>query len=588
LSEFHYVRTCGDDGGVDVCDGTAIGLDLESVLQDGLPPWSVALEMVAGLCEILDIAEEDGEVHGDLTPKFAFIDETGALSLEGFGVSRTRVRAPEGSPKGGVTDLYGLGIIAYSLFCSHSLPALPDDDPDAHDDAIIDAVLLIDLAGVPEEMQGDIQWFVAKLMSFDREDRPSAVEAWRTFIAFANATDGPDFATWCEASLDGGGERRKEAAPAGADGDTTGEEDEDLGGPVMQTGPLAKGAINFGDGGAAGGQATAFWSRDAMKAALDVAPEEDDEDSRRPAAGGGAATAFWSKDQMQAMISGTSEAPRPKRAAGEGDRRKRAKEKTGSGGAPPSREAPAQQRPAAPPPPPKPAPAPAPAPAKPPAAAPIAGPTAAAPPPVAYQAPPVAAPPPQQGGNTGLLVAGAIIVLLVVVLGITFVLGGGGLWFFMQDEPATVEAPAPTEAPGPAPASGGDTDEPDKPAEEADTPKPKPKPTTSPKPKPKPSTTSPKPRPRPKPKPAPVPEPAPTGGPAKVKFTSTGRGTISCAGTNIPFDGVTSITVEPYQLVATCLITMDGKRGVFQIAGSGSIACNLDGGNVVCNKSSVP
>ena len=91
----------------------------------------------------------------------------------------------------------------------------------------------------------------------------------------------------------------------------------------MQKGPLAKGAINFGDGGATGGQATAFWSRDAMKAALDAAPDEE-EDSRRPAAGGGSATAFWSKDQMQAMISGTSEAPRPKRAAGEGDRRKRA------------------------------------------------------------------------------------------------------------------------------------------------------------------------------------------------------------------------------------------------------------------------
>jgi len=56
----------------------------------------------------------------------------------------------------------------------------------------------------------------------------------------------------------------------------------------------------------------------------------------------------------------------------------------------------------------------------------------------------------------------------------------------------------------------------------------------------------------------------------------------------VPFDGPTAFTIEDYQLPATCLVTMDGKRGVFQIMGSGSISCNLDGGNVVCSKSSVP
>src|SRR5690349_21493755 len=84
VSEFHYVRTSGKDGGVDACEGPAIGLDLETVLKDGLPPWNVALEMAAALCEILDIADEDGEIHGDVHPKYVFIDETGAVSLEGF------------------------------------------------------------------------------------------------------------------------------------------------------------------------------------------------------------------------------------------------------------------------------------------------------------------------------------------------------------------------------------------------------------------------------------------------------------------------------------------------------------------------
>ena len=72
------MRTTGADGGVDACDGPAIGLDLESILSDGLPPVNVTLEIIASLCEILDIADQDGEVHGAVHPKFVFIDETGA------------------------------------------------------------------------------------------------------------------------------------------------------------------------------------------------------------------------------------------------------------------------------------------------------------------------------------------------------------------------------------------------------------------------------------------------------------------------------------------------------------------------------
>lgn len=590
MSEFHFVRTRGDDGGVDVCDGPAIGLDLASVVKDGLPPWNIALEIVAGLCEILDIADEDDAVHGDVDPKFVFIDETGAISLEGFGIERKRCRAPEGTPKGGVTDLYGLGYVAYSLFCTHELPQLPDDDPDAHDDGVIDAVLLIDLAGVPEEMQGDIQWFVAKLMAFDREDRPTALEAWRTFIAFADATDGPNFATWCEQSLDGEGERRAEAEPPQPD-EPTGE-DEDLGGPVMQKGPLAKGAINFGDGSAAGGQATAFWSRDAMKAALDAEPADDEEDSRRPAAGGGAATAFWSKDQMQAMIQGTGEAPRPKRAAGEGDRRKRAQTEH-SGRATPAPAA--QSKPQPPPPTPVQRPAPKQQKAKaPPKQSPqqqpvISGPSA--PPPQTYAAGPLP-PEPAGGSKLGLVIGGVIILLLLAVIGGILLLGGGGVgvYFLTGESPPDVEAPTP-KIEKPAPKKQVDT------GLKTPTPKPKPKSGASPRPKSGPSPKStpsptpgvvPKPKSKPDPEPEPEPEPEPTTGPARVKLTSMGRGSVSCAGTNVPFDGPAAFTVDEYQLPATCLVTMEGKRGVFQVMGSGVITCNLDGNNVACDKTEVP
>ena len=208
MSEFHYVRIPGDEGGVDACEGTAIGLELDALLEDGLPPWKVALTLVASICEILDITQEDGELHGNINPLNVFIDETGAVSIEGFGAKPTTVSAPEGSPTGTSADLYGLGRVAYQIMTGQALPAMPTDSDNAHDDAVIDVILTLDLAEVPDEMQGDIQWFIAKLLSFHHEDRPPAVEAWRTFIAFADATPGPEIEGWCNLALDGGGVRR--------------------------------------------------------------------------------------------------------------------------------------------------------------------------------------------------------------------------------------------------------------------------------------------------------------------------------------------------------------------------------------------
>ena len=139
-SEFHYVRTAGADGGVDAVDGRAIGVDLESILKDGLPPFKVALEIIASLCEILDIADQDGESHGDVHPRNVFVDDTGAVSLEGFGLGPGETWAPEGEVLGPITDLYGLGYTAYRLLAPRDLTDLPED-PDPHDDAVIDQLI---------------------------------------------------------------------------------------------------------------------------------------------------------------------------------------------------------------------------------------------------------------------------------------------------------------------------------------------------------------------------------------------------------------------------------------------------------------
>ncbi|MEZ4235349.1 MAG: hypothetical protein R3F59_04155 [Myxococcota bacterium] len=387
MSEFHYVRTRGADGGVDACEGPAIGLDLETVLDDGLPPWNIALEIVAALCEILDIADEDGEVHGEVHPRHVFIDETGAVSLEGFGIKRPQSRAPEGAVDTRA-DLYGLGYTAFRCFCSRPLPEPVPGEGEAHDEMVIDAALAIDLSGVPPAMQGDIQWYVAKLMEFDAAQRPTALEAWRTFVAFANGWEGIDMAEWCAAALDGGGARRTEtdgaasaepavprrvAAPAppprGAVEEPTRptpaaeeptrpappvpvspgslSDDDELEGLVVHKGPLQS-QLNFDEPPSGASQsATGFWTREDMRKALANAPEHVDEalpppvatpveltaDGRtdggrttggRPpsGAGGGQATSFWSAQQLQAMERGDENALRPRRAEGEGERRR--------------------------------------------------------------------------------------------------------------------------------------------------------------------------------------------------------------------------------------------------------------------------
>jgi hypothetical protein len=562
--EFHYVRTLGADGGVDAIEGPAIGLDLESILKDGLPPFSVALEIIAGCCEMLDISDEDGELHANIEPKFIFLDDTGALSIEGFGSDRPSSRAPE-TEQDTLTDLYGLGYLAFSLFSPNPPTSLPMDDPDDHDDAVIDSVLTINFDNLPEEMVGDVQWYIAKLLSFEPEDRPTAVDAWRTFIAFADACEGPDFIDWCAAALEGEGERRdadqaaRSMAPPPEEASADETEEEDLGGPVMSAGPLKKG-MQLGGGSAPKGQATAFWSKDAMKAALaQEETEEEEEGAFRPSVGGGAATSFWSKEQMQAMASGKAEAPRPKRGAGggrSGKQRPSTSFQPDSAAAGPASKAEEPEEDEVP--------------------------TVVATPSPVSASPAIAGPTPAahnqgeaQKSSKLPMIIGGIVVLLIVVCGVAG-LGSGLIYSMSGDEDKTTTAPSVAPAPKTKSKPTRDTGQPEGKTKEA----PKPiTPIAAPK-------TAPKPKPKPRPKPKP--KPAPTGGPAKVSFTAAGRGKLTCSGVKKEFDGSASLTFQPYELPVSCMIDMEGKKGSFWVKGSGSISCNPSGGSVVCNKPEVP
>src|SRR5690606_23757624 len=84
-----------------------------------------------------------------------------------------------------------------------------------------------------------------------------------------------------------------------------------------RSGPLTSG-MSFGPTGPARGGATAFWTKDQMKAALEHADDDHDEpddEPFRPAVGGGSATAFWSTAELAAMQQGSADAPRPKRSS---------------------------------------------------------------------------------------------------------------------------------------------------------------------------------------------------------------------------------------------------------------------------------
>ncbi|MCB9675130.1 MAG: hypothetical protein H6737_08430 [Alphaproteobacteria bacterium] len=261
MSDFHYVRTTGPDGGVDAAEGSAIGLDLEAVLDSGLPPFNVAIQIISAVAEILAIAEEDHVVHGDLDLGDVFVDDTGAVSVEGFGQRETL--APEREPVGPATDRYGLGMVAYALFSPRDLPELPEGD-EAHENAAIDAILALNFEGLPEEVISDLQWYLARLLAHDPSDRPTALEAWRSFGGMVELVEGPDFVQWCNAALDGGGERRDEDAASRpmSRGPLSGLDD-----TTVTGGPLPAGAVNF-EGVEDQGRSTAHWTRQGMKQAL--------------------------------------------------------------------------------------------------------------------------------------------------------------------------------------------------------------------------------------------------------------------------------------------------------------------------------
>ncbi len=280
---WYYTREPGDEGQILTDEGTPGGVRLSDLLDSGGLPARAALELVAGVADVVSIAEEDQAVHGDLEPGDVYIDATGAVSVSGYGVEKRGCRAPEGRAVGIASDVYGLGIIMHSVMSGAGLGSVPRDR-DGHDDHIVDKLLGIDwgeLAG--RSWMQDVQSFLCSMLAFEPSERPAPLDVANVLFHVAGQAPGTDLRTWAARAVPGAGGQRRLAPAAPVE--------EDLGGPRELGGPVSSGqAFKVRKAASAKGESTAFWSREKIAAML--AEDDDDDDDASPARGG--AREAWS------------------------------------------------------------------------------------------------------------------------------------------------------------------------------------------------------------------------------------------------------------------------------------------------------
>lgn len=590
MSGFHYTREAGELGQVLAREGTAPGTGLQALLERGRPPLRAALEISAAIADILCIAEEDRLIHGDLRPAFVKVDELGSVSVEGWGVARKRTLAPEGRADVATADMYGLGVVLHSVL-SESAFGEPPNDPDEHDDAVIERVLAMDLrAAGGRRWVEDVRKFLCKILAWTPEDRPLPLDAANVLASVAGQVPGDGLVAWA-AGLD----QQPEPAMQPI-------EHEVLAGPSSLSAPMAKGGVRQAP--SSKGESTSFWSREKIAQML---AEEDDEPFVPAPPKKHAPTPVFARESLAPPSPMVTPPPV----------------------APPIVQAPPPPMiTRAPPQPPEPPPLQRAAPPEPPRPTPVrhaSEPVRAASPapraPITY-AQPVDEDPfadaPASGGGSGMIIAGVVIVLLILVCGGIAALGGG-YWFMGSGtsveavdvapadgkvgEPKAEEPKVESEAPATAVATEPTPAAPVAPAPVAPAPKavaPAPKPAapatsssatstkTPPAPSTKPTTTKPPATPAPVKTPAPTktksePVVAPASGPFTVKFSIPGKeGKVQCGdgqvaefvgGTTMSFEGVTTCRVK---------VEKEKKQGVIQVDHAGTIVCNDSGSTLAC------
>ncbi len=194
---YHYMREPGSGGRVTAGRGAVGGRDLaELLIASGRPPLKVSLELVAAVAEILEAARRDGAVHGDIKPGAIRVDSRGAVSVLGYGSPRRSSRAPEDQPASPPTDIYGLGVLLYSLIAPTPLGRLPRDR-DAHRAAVLSRLARADYGPIGRApWLPDLQGFLASILSFDPSDRPAPADVAAALTQVAQRCPGESLGLW--------------------------------------------------------------------------------------------------------------------------------------------------------------------------------------------------------------------------------------------------------------------------------------------------------------------------------------------------------------------------------------------------------
>ena len=258
---WYYTREPGSQGQILNDEGKPPGRPLSKLLEQGVLPIGVALEIIACLAEILTIAEEDNAVHGDIKPGDVFVAPNGSVSLEGYGTQRNSGRAPEEHQQGAATDVYGLGVVLHAALSNEPMGVVPKDR-DGHDDAIVDRLLAIDWSDMDDLKGRDpVIHFLCSMLAYEPPERPAALDVANILSEVAAQLGGASVEQWAQGAM---------AAQAGVSSSTPSVEEvlsgpAELGRVFNQTGQYSRRRQSA----AAKGECTAFWSRDKIDAMLD-------------------------------------------------------------------------------------------------------------------------------------------------------------------------------------------------------------------------------------------------------------------------------------------------------------------------------
>ena len=250
MSAFYYSREYGPEGQILTGDGAPPGKPLDKLLLRERPPLKAAIEIGAALSDILCIARDDRQIHGDIDPASVRVDERGAVHLEGFGVPRTVTMAPEGRTDQFPVDIYGLGRVMYALLSPSSMGRLPAD-PDVHDDQVVDRVLEMDFSSVQGRGWVDsVRKFLCNILAWTPSSRPEPLDAANVLGSVAAQSPGESLDEWAR--------RVHSVASPRVLSPTSLPEPEALGGPMQIGAPLRTGAVRKAP--ASKGESTSFWT----------------------------------------------------------------------------------------------------------------------------------------------------------------------------------------------------------------------------------------------------------------------------------------------------------------------------------------